>query len=417
MKTCLYGGPLFDGEKLYDRGYIVFDDVGVLEVGVGDAPPHGTAAMDVRGGLILPGLVDLHSDVLEKCIEMRPGVLFEPEFALTALDRRLAASGITTFCHAISFADNELGLRSPDRAEALVRLIKDFDASPKSSVRHAVHGRFEVGSDKAREIFESLLLEGLLDMVSIMDHTPGQGQFRSFEAFHHYYSGTYKLSREETASMAAAKVHKREQAWRDVGRIAELASRCGTPLLSHDDDSREKVALVHDLGACGSEFPVTAEAAREARDRAMAVLVGAPNVLRGASSNSHLSAREAVSAGLTDALVSDYYPECLLQAPFVLHRLCAVPLELCLAHVTSRPARLLFHTVPCGLLKPGRPADVAVVETHRPWVHVACLWVAGRLIYEARSKGTEPWPFRSFAPTDKNFTDKEGSSCLDQPCA
>ncbi|WP_448382981.1 alpha-D-ribose 1-methylphosphonate 5-triphosphate diphosphatase [Desulfosoma sp.] len=417
MRTCLYGGPLFDGEKLYDRGRIVFDGTGVLEVCLGDGPPQGTTPVDVRGSLILPGLVDLHSDVLEKCIEMRPGVLFEPDFALTALDRRLAACGISTFCHAISFADNELGLRSPDRAEALVRLIKAFDASSQSSVRHCVHGRFEVGSDKARGIFEGLLLDGLLDMVSIMDHTPGQGQFRSFEAFHRYYSGTYRLSREETASMAAAKVHKREQAWRDVGRIAEAAFRCGAPLLSHDDDSRDKVAFVHDLGACGSEFPVTIEAAREAKDRAMAVLVGAPNVIRGASSNSHLSAREAVSMGLTDALVSDYYPECLLQAPFVLHRLCDAPLEPCLAHVTSGPARLLSHTVPCGFLKPGLPADVAVIETHGPWARVARLWVAGRLVYEAGPKGMEPGPFRSLALTEKNFMDKECSSCVDQPRA
>ncbi|MEJ5363823.1 MAG: alpha-D-ribose 1-methylphosphonate 5-triphosphate diphosphatase [Desulfosoma sp.] len=412
MRTRLYGGPLFDGERLYDRGRIVFDHTGVLEVHGVDGPSQGTVSVDVRGGLILPGLVDLHSDVLEKCIEMRPGVLFEPDFALTTLDRRLAASGITTFCHAISFADNELGLRSPDRAEALVRLIKAFDASGHSSVRHCVHGRFEVGSDKAREIFERLLLEGLLDMVSIMDHTPGQGQFRSFEAFHRYYSGTYKLSPDETASMAAAKVRKRDQAWRDVGRIAEAASRCRTPLLSHDDDSREKVGFVHDLGACGSEFPVTAEAAREAKDRAMAVLVGAPNVVRGASSNSHLSAREAVSMGLTDALVSDYYPECLLQAPFVLHRLCATPLDLCLAHVTSGPAGLLSRTVPCGFLKPGYPADVAVVEVHGPWARVTRLWVAGRLVYEAGPKGTELQRFHSFAPNKKNSADKECSSCV-----
>lgn len=417
MKTCLYGGPLFDGEKLYDPGYIVFDRDGVLHVGEGPTPSRGSVAMDVRGGLILPGLVDLHSDVLEKCIEMRPGVLFEPEFALTALDRRLAVCGITTFCHAISFADNELGLRSPDRAEALVRLIRAFDASGQSSVRHRVHGRFEVGSDKAREIFEALLVEGLLDVVSIMDHTPGQGQFRSFEAFHHYYSGTYKLSREETASMAAAKVHKRRRAWRDVERIAEAAIRCGTPLLSHDDDSREKVGFVCDLGACGSEFPVTAEAAREAKDRALAVLVGAPNVIRGASSNSHLSAREAVSMGLTDALVSDYYPECLLQAPFILHRLCAAPLDLCLAHVTSSPARLLSHAVPCGFLKPGRPADMAVIETYGSWARVARLWVAGRLVYEAGPKGTEARCFAAFPPTEKTFMDKECSSCVDQPRA
>ncbi len=388
MRTCLYGGPLFDGQRLYEPGRIVFDPSGVLEVHPGEGPLAADIAVDVRGAMILPGLVDLHSDVLEKCIEMRPGVLFEADFALTTLDRRLAASGISTFCHAISFADNELGLRSPERAERLVRLIKAFDDSSHSSVRHRVHGRFEVGSTKAREIFEGLLLDGFFDLVSIMDHTPGQGQFRDFEAFHRYYSGTYKLNRAETASMAAAKVRKREQAWRDVERLAHTARRSGTPLLSHDDDSREKVAYVHDLGACGSEFPVTIEAAQEAGNRCMAVLVGAPNVVRGASANSHLSAREAVTLRLTHALVSDYYPECLPQAPFILHHLCHIPLDVALAHVTSRPAQLLGHTVPCGFLKPGHPADIAVVDTQGPWALVAQLWVAGRLVYEAGPKSS-----------------------------
>lgn len=411
MRTCLYGGPLFDGRKFYEQGRIVFDRTGVLDVHPGRDSVPGSFGVDIRGGLILPGLVDLHSDVLEKCIEMRPGVLFDSAFALAALDRRLAASGISTFCHAISFADNELGLRSPRRAETLVRLIKAFDDSGQSSVRHRVHGRFEIGSDEARGIFENLLRDGFFDIVSIMDHTPGQGQFRSFEAFHRYYSGTYKLSREETGSMAAAKVHKRPRGWRDVGRIAETACRCNIPLLSHDDDSREKVAFVHDLGACGSEFPVTAEAAKEAKDRSMAVLVGAPNVIRGESSNSHLSARDALAQGLTSALVSDYYPECLLQAPFVLHRLCAIPLETALAQVTSGPARLLDHAVPCGFLEPGRPADIAVIQTQNPWAQVAQLWVGGRLVYEARPKSAEVLCVQPAPHMERNSTTKEFPSC------
>lgn len=411
MRTCLYGGPLFDGQKLYEPGRVVFDPTGILAVQVGNSPLPADIAVDVRGAMILPGLVDLHSDVLEKCIEMRPGVLFEADFALTTLDRRLAATGISTFCHAISFADNELGLRSPERAERLARLIKAFDDSSHSSVRHRVHGRFEVGSNKAREIFEGLLLDGFFDLVSIMDHTPGQGQFRDFEAFHHYYSGTYKLNRAETASMAAAKVQKRQQAWRDVGRIAETACRCGTPLLSHDDDSREKVAYVHDLGACGSEFPVTIEAAREAGNRSMAVLVGAPNVVRGASANSHLSAREAVSLRLTHALVSDYYPECLPQAPLILHRLCHTPLDVALAHVTSGPAQLLGHTFPCGFLQPGRPADIAVIDTRGPWAQVAQLWVAGRLVYEAGSKSSVATHLRRTAFPAMTCDHKEDTPC------
>lgn len=408
MKTCLHGGALFDGEILRDQGWVLFDRNGIIEVGSGIPPTCDARLVDVHGAIILPGLVDLHSDVLEKCIEMRPGVLFEPQFALATLDRRLAAAGISTFCHAVSFADNELGLRSPQRAAEIVRDIKAFDASPDASVRHRVHGRFEVGSDQARRIFEVLLQEGSLDLVSIMDHTPGQGQFRSFEAFHHYYSGTYKLSRCETQSMAAAKIRKRDRAWEDIVHLTDLVRACRIPLLSHDDDSPEKVALVHALGACGCEFPVTAEAASYAKHRSMAVLVGAPNVIRGASSNSHLSARDAVCNGVTDAIVSDYYPECLPQAPFVLHRRCGIPLPTALAHVTSHPARLLASSLPCGSLKKGFCADVVVMEAHGPWVHVSQLWVGGRRVYKARTKPTSTSPGQTYQVTQHS---KEWSLC------
>ncbi len=384
MKICLFGGPVFDGERLHEKGAVIFDEAVILEVGsLGNILAEKTRIIDVHGALILPGLVDLHSDVLEKCIEMRPGVYFDPGFALAALDRRLAACGISTFCHAVSFADNELGLRSPHRAAEMVRMIKAFSASGEASVRHLVHARFEVGSEEARGIFEELLQSGCVDVASIMDHTPGQGQFRTYEAYHRYYAGTYKLSSSQTAAMAASKIHRRDRAWHDVVQLTETIRRYGVPLLSHDDDSCEKVSLIHSLGAIGCEFPISLEAAEEARRRHMAVLVGAPNVLRGSSSNNHLSAREAVSKGLTDILVSDYYPECLLQAPFVLAHLGCLPLESALAHVTSNPARFLKHSGVFGALQPGFSADLAVVELASPWARPRQLWVGGRLVYES----------------------------------
>lgn len=274
MKTCLYGERLFDGENLYDDGAgVLFDQSGILEVSSKDLSSAADHCVDGGQSFILPGLVDLHCDVLEKCIEMRPGVLFDPQFALAALDRRLAAAGITTFCHAVSFTDNELGLRSPNIAALVVYDIKTFDSSPCASVRHRVHGRFEVGSDQALPIFENLLRKGFLDLASIMDHTPGQGQFRTLEAFYRYYSGTYKLSQAETESLANEKIRKSETAWLNVVDLAHMVQRCRVPLLSHDDDSPAKVQLVHDLGAVGCEFPVTLEAALDAKSRSMAVLV------------------------------------------------------------------------------------------------------------------------------------------------
>ncbi|MEJ5349564.1 MAG: alpha-D-ribose 1-methylphosphonate 5-triphosphate diphosphatase [Desulfosoma sp.] len=416
MKICLFGGPVFDGERLHEQGAVIFDETGILEVrSSGTIPTEKVHSIDVRGALILPGLVDLHSDVLEKCIEMRPGVDFDPGFAMEALDRRLAACGISTFCHAVSFADNELGLRSPHKAAETVRRIKAFSASGEASVRHLVHARFEVGSEKARAIFEELLECGYVDVASIMDHTPGQGQFRTYEAYHRYYAGTYKLTSSQTAAMAASKIHRRDRAWHDVLQLTETIRRCGVPLLSHDDDNREKVSLVHSLGAVGCEFPISLDAAEEARRRNMAVLMGAPNVVRGSSSNNNLSARKAVSQGLTDILVSDYYPECLIQAPFILAHLGCIPLESALTHVTSNPARLLKHFDVFGALKPGFSADLAVVNIASPWVRPSQLWVGGRLVYESRPSSHGCLWRQDTSQKNVIIQDKESSSWRMQP--
>ncbi len=107
---CLHGGPVFDGRRLIPNGAILFSRKRVMRVVPAPEIPPAHEMYDVGGRLIAPGLVDLHSDTLEKCIEVRPGVLFDAEFALQNLDRRVAACGITTFCHALSFADNEFGL-------------------------------------------------------------------------------------------------------------------------------------------------------------------------------------------------------------------------------------------------------------------------------------------------------------------
>ena len=188
--TCIYGGPVFDGSRLLQEGAVVFRR-GIIEEVVEKRPvPSATQMHNVKGRLIMPGLVDLHPDTLERCIEMRPGVFSDAEFALLNLDQRIAACGITTFCHAISFADNEQGLRSPEQAEALVRLIKRLAAENRFKVRHLVHMRHEIGADIGRFGPGRMIDEGLVDVFSIMDHTPGQGQFKTLQCFglcRHYH--------------------------------------------------------------------------------------------------------------------------------------------------------------------------------------------------------------------------------------
>ena len=377
-KVCLYGGRLYDGNRMYERGGVLFDQKGIIDVWEGDSYPAASFSIDVEGRIIAPGLIDLHSDALEKCIEMRPGVYFDPLFALQNLDRRLAASGVTTIYHAVSFAEGHEGLRSCKRASELVRLLQDFAAAPSTLVHHHVHVRYEITSPSANEWVNPLVDEGRVEILSFMDHTPGQGQFRTLESYINYYVNTYAISIEEAKEVVAFKKGYWEEAQRPLKKLAQKAKSAGIPLLSHDDDTREKIAFIHDLGVTASEFPVSLEAAEAAKELGMMVFMGAPNFMRDRSTSGHLKASETLKAGLCDALVSDYYPEVMLQVPFIAESMHQMDLGEGFRPVTSGPAGFIPAKQKKGRLEPGAQADLVVIDGTGPWARVTQTWVSGK---------------------------------------
>lgn len=380
---CLYGGAIFDGERFWEQGTIICDEQGIKSIEAGCHTKGIECAIDVKGKLIAPGLVDLHSDALEKCIEIRPGVYFDAEFALLNLDRRLALCGITSFCHAISFAEDEFGLRSCEQAEALVRLIHKFNKSDKAQVNHLIHARFEISNPEGESILARLIGENLVDMVSLMDHTPGQGQFKTLESYIAYHTGTYKVTPQQITALVEQKTARKEETMKQVVRVGQLVRESNIPFLSHDDDTAEKVSFVRELGVNASEFPVSMEAAQAAKKSNMKVFMGAPNLIRGCSSNNHLKASDALKAGMCDALVSDYYPECLLQAPFTASKRYNINLYETLKLVTSNPGDYLKQRIKAGRLIQGAPADLIIIDRTSTWIRTAQTWVSGRCVYNS----------------------------------
>lgn len=382
-KTCVFGGPFFDGEKIYDEGIVLFDKGGIVSINDPRAVDMADELIDVQGSFIMPGLVDLHSDALEKCIEMRPGVFFDHKFAIQNLDRRLAASGITSFCHAISFGEGEMGLRSLKEADKLLRLVKDFSDSGRSCVRHYVHARYEIGTINSTDYVENLLDAGLLDMVSVMDHTPGQGQFRDLESFSNYYGKTYALTKQQLDTMVDRKRKRQAEGWAAICSLIEKVVDHGIPVMSHDDDTSEKIELLHRLGVTASEFPVTMEAASAAMKNNMKVFMGAPNMIRGISSNGHLTASETVKNRLCTGFISDYYPESLVQSPFVAEKQVGLDMSEAFRFVTSAPGEYLKPSGSAGRLKEGLPADIIIVTPSGDWAAVERTFVSGLCVYRA----------------------------------
>lgn len=337
----------------------------VAEVREGRAP----GGLSLQGLTLVPGVVDLHGDTLERDLEPRPGVRLPLEVALEAWEARMLAAGITTAFAAIAFWEGAGGVRAPEESLELARGLWRLRESLTLDLR--VHARYEVARPLGEWAVRAALEEGLVHLLSFMDHTPGQGQFRDLETYLAYMSRWLGRSQEEVA----ADVASRRVAWHALEGLAAEARRRGVVLASHDDDTPEKVALMERLGVGVSEFPLTLEAAREAKTRGMWVVMGAPNALRGGSHNGNLSALEALQAGHLDALATDYQPGSALRAAFALAARGLLPLSKAVALTSLHPAQAA-GLPDRGTILPGFRGDLVALR-EEPF-QVVGVWVAGK---------------------------------------
>lgn len=337
------------------------------------AAPAGAREMALPGRLLVPGLIDLHCDALEKEVEPRPGVHFPLDFACAQADKRNAAAGITTVYHALSFANHELGVRNNAMAAEVARAVAAWQ--PHALVDNRVHARYEVTDETAPPYLLDLLNAGQAHLMSFMDHTPGQGQFKDVTAYRSYIARTYKTGETEIDALLARKQATAQSAAARIAEVAGVARARGVAVASHDDDSPDKLEAVLAFGATISEFPVNLATAQAARDHGLSTLYGAPNVLRGQSQSGSMRALDAVLAGVADCLCGDYSPAALLPAVMRLTELADLPLHDAMALVTANPARAAGLT-DRGEIAVGRRADLVAIKSlgglpqaERVWVH------------------------------------------------
>jgi alpha-D-ribose 1-methylphosphonate 5-triphosphate diphosphatase len=336
----------------------------------------GRSTVDAGGRYVLPGLVDLHSDAIEAQFAPRPGVHFPPELVFLEMDRYFAASGVATGFHAIALVEG--AGRTVSRAREHYAIVARYRHG--GLVRHEVHLRCELAQEHALKTVEDLLGEGFAKVVSLMDHTPGQGAMKSLA----WYEANLGDERDASGAAQIAILQEAKasgDAWA-LGRVRRLvrdANNHGAVLASHDDDSPERVELLAREGVSVSEFPVNLEAARRANEVGLSVCMGAPNVVRGRSSGGNLSATEAVKLGLVDALVSDYHPPSLLQAAFKLAREGVLPLHRAVGLVSSGPARAV-GLGDRGEIREGALADLVVVGERLGLPVVTHTIVGGELV-------------------------------------
>lgn len=356
---------------------------GGIITGIGPDLTLSPEAIDVQNAFVLPGFIDLHSDAIEREIESRPGSFMPVDMAVAELDKKLAAAGVTTIFHAISFAEKEYAiLRTMHMADRIIREVSTM--STNLCVDTRIHVRYEITDSNALPVIQDLIKEGHVDLVSIMDRTPGQGQFKTLEHFREYY-GAY-FSQDEDLIMEI--MEKRKDIKESVGlknarRLADICRVHGIPLASHDDDTLEKVEFITRCGAVVSEFPVTHEALNYARRRGLMVAVGSPNVIRGESHNGNLRALDIVRQGGADIVCSDYMPSTLVHALFKINRRCGTPLHEAARLFSLNPAKAMGIDHERGSLLPGHQADMLVVDHSLSYPRILKTYVKGREVYSS----------------------------------
>lgn len=317
-------------------------------------------AIDVGENLVLPGIVDLHSDALEKEIEPRPNANFPLAFAFKNLDKKLAMAGITTMYHAIGFEENPSKHRNSKLAREQIELLTKMQRSNEFLVDNLIHARFEISSLESLDDLYECFKSNLIDILSIMDHTPGQGQFKSIESLANYYRKHHGWSEDTINELMQKRI--KEKDWECINTLLQKAKEKHIALLSHDDDCKEKLDMLIEWGIRISEFPLSLEVAKYAKLKGSITGMGAPNVVRGGSQSGNVSAQDLIKEGACSYLCSDYHPSSMLLSAFIVAKNNAhIPLEKAYAMISSTPAKAVGLN-DRGEIKEGKNADILVVK-------------------------------------------------------
>ncbi|MFK4810154.1 alpha-D-ribose 1-methylphosphonate 5-triphosphate diphosphatase [Devosia neptuniae] len=376
-----------EGQVLRNARIVLADEVieGSVAIADGvitaiDSGPSQTGE-DFAGDYLIPGLVELHTDQLESYYRPRPGVFWDPLASLHAHDVQIAGSGITTVFDAVRIGSDFDLPTMGEHVDKLVGAIHAGRAGDWLRAEHFIHLRCELPSHDLLTQFETYAADPATRLASVMDHTPGQRQFGSLEDYKRFYKDKMGRTQAELDSYIAARLGEQAQ-YSATNRqtIVRRAAELGLPLASHDDATLAHVEEALADGVAIAEFPTTLAAAAAAHDAGLAILMGAPNVVRGKSHSGNISATDLVRAGLLDILSSDYVPFALLQAVFILpERVKGLSLSQALAMVTLNPAKAA-GLEDRGQIAIGKRADLVRVRRAGPLPVVHGVWREGHRV-------------------------------------
>ncbi|QEM08978.1 alpha-D-ribose 1-methylphosphonate 5-triphosphate diphosphatase [Mucilaginibacter rubeus] len=342
-------------------------------------------SIDADGAILMPGIIDIHTDAMDAEIVPRSGADIPINVAFRELERKMSGCGFTTVYHSMHLGYDmaELHSRSKYTRDEVFETV--HRASKGSTLlNNKIHLRFELSGVKAYESCFELMDKGYVQLLSVMDHTPGQGQI-SKEYFIAFAMKMGK-SAEEAEQAFIEKLAMPVIAGKELEAMIKHAQQLHIPVASHDDDSVEKVDYMRGLGIDICEFPITMETAKHAAQLGMHVVGGASNILRGGSLSGNLNMKDAVLQGAVDSLCSDYYPPAIIHAIFKLYNEEGMPLPEAVKMATLNPAKAVGINNHTGSIETGKDADLVIVKLLDGIPMVTHTIVRGHIVAQASNK-------------------------------
>ncbi len=359
-------------------GTVVIRGAAIAEIQPGRS--HLAAAQDLGGEHLIPGIVDVHTDNLERQVQPRANARWPSRSAMIAHDGQTISAGVTTVLDALCLGD--LGFDA-GRTQTFRDGVADLDALAHTGLlksEHFLHLRCELPAQDMPELVDPVADHPLVRMVSLMDHSPGVGQYRDIPRYKQMRIKQMQLAPEQVDRRIGELLAQRERL-RDRQRrwLLDRVRHRNLPLASHDDDSPEAVAANLADGIRISEFPVVMDAALEAKRLGVEVIAGAPNIVRGGSHSGNVAAKDLIRAGAVDVLASDYVPPAMIEAAWLSAATGDVTLPQAVAMITDRAARMV-GLADRGRIAAGLRADLVQVRPHAGHPIIRRVWRAGERV-------------------------------------
>lgn len=377
MATILKNAKIVQPDQVFE-GSVVIEGNRIIEIKK-DSNPMLSEGIDLGGQWLIPGVIDTHTDYLEKEIAPRPSSEFPIDLAFHYMDVRAISSGLTTVLGAIRVSEERKTSGTIWRRDGIA-LAEEYERlAPISLARHYLHVRWDTNFEGAEERIEKLRKFSRVGNIVYNEDIPGQRQFRDLNEIARKWSDRKGITKEE----ALAELHERIEKNSKINNRPLVKEAFGGKIAigSHDDTTEEHVIEAKEMGATFSEMPTTIEAARKAKELGLWVTMGAPNYYRGGSHCGNLSCHEALAENLVDILCSDYHFPSMLGCLVKLIQ-AGDPISHAVNLMTLNAAKSLGWDDRLGSIEEGKIADLVCFRPEKTFGFVTKVWVDGELHFD-----------------------------------